>query len=404
MSLIVQKYGGTSVGDLDRIKEVADRVIRTRQAGHDVVVIVSAMAGETNRLIAMAHGISLAPNQREYDQLISTGEQVTIALLSLALQEKGQPAISFLGHQVKIVTDSVHSKARIQQIDAQLIGPNLKDGKVVVVAGFQGMDAQGNITTLGRGGSDTTAVALAAALKADLCEIYTDVDGVYTTDPRICPDAKKLKQISYDEMLEMASQGAKVLQVRSVEFAAKYQVKLVVRSSFNQEEGTLVTKEEETMEDVLVSGIALEEGEAKIALRGVPDKPGVASQVFTEIAKANINVDMIVQNISEDGLTDLTFTIPKADLKEASQIIAQVSKDIGARKVETDEDIAKVSVIGVGMRSHAGVAVKVFQTMAANNINMEMLSTSEIRISLVVRKKKGREAVRLLHKAFDLGK
>jgi len=404
MALIVQKYGGTSVGDPDRIRNVAKRVIETRKQGHDVVVVVSAMSGETNRLIDLAKSISKEPDGREYDQLISTGEQVTIALLALALQEAGQPARSFLGHQVKIVTDSVFSKARIKNIDADVVFDSLKKGMVVVVAGFQGMDEEGNITTLGRGGSDTTGVAIAAALKADLCEIYTDVDGVYTTDPRICPDAKKLTKISYEEMLELASVGAKVLQIRSVEFAAKYNVNLVVRSSFNHNEGTLVCKEDTSMEDVVVSGIALAKDEAKVALRRLADKPGVASQIFKPIAESNINVDMIVQNVSEDGFTDMTFTVPKGDLPKAKKLIESISESIGCKKIDADEDIAKVSVVGVGMRSHAGVASKIFQTLAANGVNIEMISTSEIKVSVVVKNKDGEKAVKVLHEAFGLGK
>lgn len=404
MSLIVQKYGGTSVANIDRIHEVAQRVLKTKKKGNDLVIVVSAMAGETNRLIHLVHSITKDPDEREYDQVIATGEQITSALLALTLQKLGQPARSFLGHQVKIQTDSVHAKARIQKIDAQVIFKALKENKVVVVAGFQGADEEGNITTIGRGGSDITAVALSAALKADLCEIYTDVDGVYTTDPRICPDAKKIDQISYDEILEMASQGAKVLQMRSVVFAAKYGINLVVRSSFNDHEGTLISKEEKPMEDLLVSGITLDESEAKIALRGVPDKPGVAKKVFSPIAAQSINVDMIVQNIGEDGFTDLTFTLPTADLLKAKKILQKVSQEIGCKRIDTDESIAKVSVIGVGMRSHAGVAAQVFETLSDNGINIEMISTSEIRVSVVVRKDKGQKAVKALHEAFGLGK
>lgn len=403
MSLIVQKYGGTSVQDAAHIKNVAKRVLETAKAGHQVVVVLSAMAGETNRLIALAQSVCAEPDGREYDQVISTGEQVTIGLLAMALQAAGVPARSFSGHQVKIVTDSAHSKARIQKIDASVIFDSLGKGMVVVVAGFQGMDDDGNITTLGRGGSDTTAVALAAALKADLCEIYTDVDGVYTTDPRICPDAKKLPRVSHDEMLEMASQGAKVLQIRSVEFAAKYNVNLVVRSSFNSNEGTIVVKEDKRMEDVVVSGITLDEGEAKLALRRLPDKPGVAMNVFVPIADAGINVDMIVQNLSDDGFTDLTFTIPAGDLAQAQKVIAGISKNVGVARVDADKEIAKVSVIGVGMRSHAGVAAKVFKTLSDAKINIQMISTSEIRISVVVEKKSGKAAVKALHAAFGLG-
>lgn len=400
--LIVQKFGGTSVADVARIRHVAGRIMATRKKGHDVVVVVSAMAGETNRLIALAHALAKNPAEREFDQLVATGEQVTIALLAMCLQDMGQEATSFLGHQVQIITDSNYSRARIQKINSQIIHDTLKQNKVVVVAGFQGMDENGNITTLGRGGSDTSAVALAAALKADLCEIYTDVDGVYTTDPRIVPGARKLDKISVDEMMEMASQGAKVLQMRSVVFAARYNVNLVVRSSFTEDQGTLITKEDKTMEDVVVTGISLDEGEAKIALRGLADKPGVASRVFVPIAEAGINVDMIVQNISQEGLTDITFTIPKTDLDRSKKIIDTL--EIGIKKVEADEDIAKVSVVGVGMRSHAGVAAKVFKTLSEHKINIEMISTSEIRISVVVSKKKGKEAVQALHAAFELGK
>jgi aspartate kinase len=403
MALIVQKFGGTSVGDVEKIKNVASRAIKTVKKGNQVVVVVSAMSGETNRLIGLAHQISDRPCEREYDQLISTGEQVTIALLSLALQEKGQDAISFLGHQVKINTDSDYSRARILGIDGQKIKDALDLGKVVVVAGFQGMDEKGNITTLGRGGSDTTAVAIAAALKADLCEIYTDVDGVYTTDPRVCSDAKKIDKISYEEMMEMASHGAKVLQMRSVVFAAKYGVNLVVRSSFNENPGTIVTKEDKPMEDVVVSGITLNQNEAKLALRGLPDKPGVALQVFSPISKAGVNVDMIVQNISKEGFTDLTFTVPISDLHRSNDIIEELKTKVGFNSVESDQDIAKVSVIGVGMRSNAGVAAKVFETLSQENINVLMISTSEIRISVVVESENGEKAVKALHQAFDLG-
>lgn len=404
MALIVQKFGGTSVQDVERIRNVAKRVIETRKAGHDVVVVLSAMAGETNRLIDLTKAISREADTREYDQVIATGEQVTIGLLALALIDQGQPAQSYLGSQVRILTDSVHSKARIQKIDADPIVDSLKAGKVVVVAGFQGVDSSGNITTLGRGGSDTTAVALAAALKADLCEIYTDVDGVYTTDPRICPDARKLKKIAYEEMLELASLGAKVLQIRSVEFAAKYGVNLVVRSSFNHNEGTLVCKEDQSMEDVIVSGVALDINEAKVSLRGLPDKPGIASHIFSEIAGANINVDMIVQNVSAEGHTDLTFTVPTADLAKAKSLIEKVGPAVGCKKVEADEGIAKVSIVGVGMRSHAGVAAKVFSTLASQGINIQMISTSEIKVSVVVAKDQGKEAVKVLHAAFELAK
>lgn len=403
MSLIVQKYGGTSVGDPDRIKNVAQRVIEAKQAGHDVIVVVSAMAGETDRLIKLAQQVSSQPQGREMDQLLSTGEQVTIALLSMTLQALGQSSRSFLGSQVKIITDDIHNKARIQSINAQPVYDALKKGEIVVVAGFQGVTQDGSITTLGRGGSDTTAVALAAATNADLCEIYTDVDGVYTTDPRICPNAKKLDKISYEEMLELASLGAKVLQIRSVEFAAKYNVNLVVRSSFDHSEGTLVTKEDKDMEKFVVSGVALDQNEAKLSLRSVPDRPGVASQVFGLIAEANINVDMIIQNLSAEGRTDMTFTLPRQDLNQAKKIILEKQTEIGFVTLDSDEDVAKVSIVGVGMRSHAGVAAKAFKILGDNQINVQMISTSEIKISVVVAKDHGKKAVQVLHDGFGLG-
>lgn len=402
--LIVQKFGGTSVGDLERIRNVARRVLSTQKQGHDLVVVVSAMSGETNRLVDLAHKISREPDGREYDQLVSTGEQVTIALLALAIQDQGGKAQSFLGHQVNIITDSAYSKARIKSIDASVIHKELKEGKVVVIAGFQGMDDKGNITTLGRGGSDTTGVAIAAALKADACEIYTDVDGIYTTDPRIVPEAKKLSKISYEEMLEMASSGAKVLQIRSVEMAAKYNVPLWVKSSFNNEEGTLVIKEDKEMEKVLISGIAFDKQEAKIAVRRLADRPGVAAQLFAPLAEAHINIDMIIQNISAEGFTDLTFTLPRADLQKGLRIVEKTSKEIGVGKVEADEKIAKVSVIGVGMRSHSGVAARVFETLAQEKINIMMISTSEIKISVVIAEGEMEKAVRALHQSFELDK
>ena len=402
--LIVQKYGGTSVGDVERIRNVARRVLSTQKQGHDVVVVVSAMSGETNRLVDLAHKISREPDGREYDQLVSTGEQVTIALLALAIQDQGGKAQSFLGHQVNIITDSAHSKARIKSIDASVIHKELKEGKVVVIAGFQGMDDKGNITTLGRGGSDTTGVAIAAALKADACEIYTDVDGIYTTDPRIVPEAKKLSKISYEEMLEMASSGAKVLQIRSVEMAAKYNVPLWVKSSFNNEEGTLVIKEDKEMEKVLIFGIAFDKQEAKIAVRRLADRPGVAAQLFAPLSEAHINIDMIIQNISAEGFTDLTFTLPRADLQKGLRIVEKTAKEIGVGKVEADEKIAKVSVIGVGMRSHSGVAALVFETLAKEKINIMMISTSEIKISVVIAESEMEKAVRSLHKSFELDK
>lgn len=399
----MQKYGGTSVANTERILAVARRVIETKKQGHDVVVVVSAMAGETNRLIDLAKQLTPTPSAREMDQLVATGEQVTIALMSLALQSLGQPARSFLGAQVKILTDNVHTKARIQSIDADTIFSSLKNGEVVVVAGFQGVTPDGSITTLGRGGSDTTAVAIAAAIKADLCEIYTDVDGVYTMDPRICPKAKKLHRISYEEMLELASLGAKVLQIRSVEFAAKYRVNLVVRSSFNHNEGTLVTHEESNMENIVVSGIALDESEAKLAIRDVPDQPGISKQVFGAIAEANINVDMIIQNTGSDGLADLSFTVPAVDLATSKKIVTALKDRLKFSRIDADPNIAKVSIVGVGMRSHAGVAAKAFALLAENQINIDMISTSEIKISLVVKKEHGKLAARVLHDGFSLG-
>jgi aspartate kinase len=403
MSLIVKKFGGTSVGTLDKIRNVAQRVLQVQKAGHDLVVVVSAMAGETNRLVGLAKEISEVPEGREYDVLVATGEQVTVGLLALTIQALGGKAISFLGHQVKILTDEAHGKARIRSIDDHRIHEELKLGKIVVVAGFQGVDEGGNVTTLGRGGSDTTAVALAAALKADRCEIYTDVDGVYTTDPNMVPHAKKIDRVSFEEMLEMASTGAKVLQIRSVEMAAKFQVPLEVRSSFNENPGTLVTMEDKQMESRMVTGVSYDRNEAKIAVREVPDRPGIASKLFTPVSQANINVDMIVQNVSKAGTTDLTFTIPQSDLAQALGIVKKVAKEIGAKEVETSTDIAKVSVIGLGMRSHAGIAAKMFETLAKENINVQMISTSEIKLSVIIDEKYTELAVRVLHDAFELG-
>ncbi len=403
MALVVKKFGGTSVGTVEKIQLVAQRVIAQQQQGDQVVVVVSAMAGETNRLVGLSHAITKTPEGREYDVLVSTGEQVTISLLSLAIQNMGGKAISFLGHQVKILTDEAHSKARILSIEGERIHQELGQGKVVVVAGFQGVDRQGNLTTLGRGGSDTTAVALAAALKADICEIFTDVDGVYTTDPNMVPHAKKIDRISYDEMLEMASTGAKVLQIRSVEMAAKYQVPLEVRCTFNDNPGTLVTQEEAQMESRMVTGVSYDRNEAKIAVREVPDKPGIASKIFTPVSEANINVDMIVQNVSSKGHTDLTFTVPKSELQQSLKIVEPIAKAIGAKQVETSTEIAKVSVIGLGMRSHAGIAAKMFETLAQDNINVQMISTSEIKISIIIDEKYLELAVRILHDAFELG-
>ena len=404
MALIVQKYGGTSVGDLARIRNVAQRVAKTRRERNDVVVVVSAMAGETDRLIRLAQEASEIPNLREYDSLISTGEQVSAALLAITLQSMGIPARSFLGPQIRVLTDSAFSVARIREVETARLRRELKAGRVPVVTGFQGVDREGNITTLGRGGSDTTGVAVAAALKADVCEIYTDVDGVYTTDPNICPDARKIFRISYDEMMEMASLGAKVLQIRSVEFAKKYNVPIHVRSSFNDKSGTWVVKEDEKMEKVLVSGVTLSKHEARITITRVPDKPGVASRIFTPISDAHIVVDMIIQNTSLDGSTDLTFTIPKGDLKKAMKLVKKTAEEIKAQSVMADENIVKVSIIGAGMVSHAGVASKMFTALAKENVNILMISTSEIKISCVVEAKYGELAARVLHQAFGLAK
>ena len=404
MALIVQKYGGTSVGSPDRIKNVAQRVAKFKMLGHQVVVVVSAMSGETNRLIALAKEIQSNPDAREMDVLVSTGEQVTIALLSMALMELGLKAKSYTGSQVKIVTDSAHTKARILDIEEHNMRADLDAGYVVVVAGFQGVDENGNITTLGRGGSDTTGVALAAALKADECQIYTDVDGVYTTDPRLVPEARRLKTITFEEMLEMASLGSKVLQIRSVEFAGKYKVKLRVLSSFDDEgEGTLITfEEEDNMEQAIISGIAFNRDEAKVTVLGVPDKPGIAYQILGPVGEANIDVDMIIQNVGADGTTDFTFTVHRNEYKKALDVLKGVQAHIGAREITGDDRIAKVSVVGVGMRSHAGIASTMFRTLAEEGINIQMISTSEIKISVVIDEKYMELAVRVLHKAFNL--
>ncbi len=404
MALIVQKYGGTSVGSAERIKNVARRVAGTKDQGHDVVVVVSAMAGETDRLIGLAGEVSGHPAGREYDVVLSTGEQVTIGLLALALQDLGYRAKSFAGHQIPIITDSVHSSARIKSIGEKRIRKELADGTILVVAGFQGVDEEGDITTLGRGGSDTTAVALAAALKADLCEIYTDVEGIFTTDPAICPDARKLEKISYDEMLEMASLGAKVLQTRSVEFAKKYDVPLMVRSSFTEDDGTIVCKEDEEMEKAMVSGITYNKDEAKISVVRVPDRPGIAARLFRPLTEAGINIDMIVQNISHDGHTDLTFTVSKGDYRKALELVRSKASEVEAEDVIGDPDIAKISIVGAGMRSHAGVASRMFETFSREGINIQMISTSEIKISCVVDVKYTELAVRVLHEAFGLGR
>ncbi len=404
MALIVQKYGGTSVGSPERIKNVAQRVARWKAKGHKVVVVVSAMSGETNRLIALAREVQPEPDARELDQMVSTGEQVTIGLVAMALKQIGVDARSYTGPQVKILTDSAFTKARILSIDEHNMRADLDAGRVVVVAGFQGMDADGNVTTLGRGGSDTTGVALAAALKADECQIYTDVDGVYTTDPRIVPNARRLKTVTFEEMLEMASLGSKVLQIRSVEFAGKYKVKLRVLSSFQDEgDGTLITfEEEENMEQAIISGIAFNRDEAKITVQGVPDKPGIAYQILGPVADANIDVDMIVQNAGVHGLTDFSFTVPRNDYARARKLIEEVQKHIGAKELIGDDRIAKVSIVGVGMRSHCGIASKAFRALSEEGINIQMISTSEIKISVVVDEKYLELAVRVLHDAFDL--
>ena len=402
MALIVQKYGGSSMASTEKIKLVARRVAKTRAKGNDVVVVVSAMSGETDRLIKLAKAIDERPDTREYDALISTGENVSIALLAIALNAMKRPAISFGGSQVRILTDSVHSKARIESIDDRRIRTELAAGKIVVIAGFQGVTEKGDVTTLGRGGSDTTAVALAAALKADVCEIYSDVDGVYTTDPRIVPEARKLKRVAYEEMLEMSSLGAKVLQIRSVEFAAKYGVKLRCRSTFSNDPGTLICREEEIMEKEVVSGVTYNKDEAKISIRHVPDQPGIAAKIFGPIGEANINIDMIIQNVSKEGFTDVTFTVPKGDLWEAMKIAKSTAKVLGARGVTGDGNIAKVSVVGVGMRSHSGVATTMFEAFASESINIQMISTSEIKISCVIEEKYTELAVRVLHDAFKL--
>ena len=406
MALIVQKYGGTSVGSVERIRAVAERVAKFKMLGHQVVVVLSAMSGETNRLIGLAKQIQANPDPRELDVMVSTGEQVTIALLAMALKDLGLKARSYTGAQVRILTDSAFTKARILDIDEANMRRDLDSGHVVVVAGFQGVDENGNITTLGRGGSDTTGVALAAALKADECQIYTDVDGVYTTDPRIVPEARRLKTITFEEMLEMASLGSKVLQIRSVEFAGKYKVKLRVLSSFQEEgDGTLITfEEDDKMEQAIISGIAFNRDEAKITVVGVPDHPGIAYQILGPVADANIDVDMIVQNVGHENTTDFTFTVHRNDFAKAMDIVKANSASIGAREVTGDDKIAKVSIVGVGMRSHVGIARKMFETLSKENINLQMISTSEIKISVVVDDKYLELAVRALHQAFELDK
>lgn len=400
--LIVQKYGGTSVANLERIKAVAERIISYKKQGHDLVVVVSAMAGETDRLINLAKQITENPPLREFDLLVSTGEQVSSALLSITLQSMGYPSIALLGYQVPIYTTDLFTKAKIKEIKIEKIKECLSKGKIVIIAGFQGVTEKGDITTLGRGGSDTTAVALAASLKADFCEIYTDVEGVYTADPRIVSKARKLKKISYEEMLEMASSGAKVLEMRSVELAMIYKVPLIVRSSFTNVEGTLITEEDEEMEKVLVSGITYNRNEARISIYGVPDKPGIAAQIFGPIGEKGIVVDMIIQTARPDEKADLTFTVPRTDYKEALKIINGVAQKLGAEKVEGDNHIAKVSIVGAGMKTHPGVATKMFETLAKHGINIMMISTSEIKISCVIDEKYTELAVRALHEAFNL--
>ena len=404
MALIVQKFGGTSVGSPERIEQVAEKVAKFRAAGDDVVVVVSAMSGETNRLLSLAKQVCTRPSLREMDVMIATGEQVTIALLAIALNKIGVPAVSFTGAQVPIVTDSAHGKARILSIDETKVTAQLKAGKVVIVAGFQGVDEQGNITTLGRGGSDTTAVALAAALKADECQIYTDVDGVYTTDPRVVSRAQRLERITFEEMLEMASLGSKILQLRSVEFAGKYNVPLRVLHSFQEGSGTLITTDdnEDNMEQPIISGIAFNRDEAKLTIRGVPDTPGVAFKILGPISAANIDIDMIVQNVAQDNTTDFTFTVNNVDYDKALDVLQATAKEIGATEVSGTTSIAKVSIVGVGMRSHPGVASRMFEALAKENINIQMISTSEIRVSVVIDEKYVELAVRALHTAFGL--
>ncbi|MCF6250932.1 MAG: aspartate kinase [Methylococcaceae bacterium] len=404
MAVFVYKFGGTSVGSVERIKAVAEKIKKSTELGNHIVVVVSAMSGETNRLTGLAKEMQAQPNSREMDVLLSTGEQVTMSLLSMALHDLDCPACSYTGGQVKILTDSMHTKARIIEIDDVKIKQDLDQGKVVVVAGFQGIDEHGNITTLGRGGSDTTAVALAAALKADECHIYTDVDGVYTTDPRVEPKARRLDKITFEEMLELASLGSKVLQIRAVEFAGKYNVALRVLSSFKEGCGTLITYEESQMERALISGIAFNRDEAKLTITGVPDLPGVASKILCPVADKNIEVDMIIQNIAADETTDFTFTVHRNDYQKSKQVLEETCKELGAKQVTGDDSIVKVSIVGVGMRSHAGIASTMFKVLADEGINIRMISTSEIKISVVVDEKYLELAVRALHKAFDLEK
>ena len=402
MGLVVQKYGGTSVGSIDRIKNVAQRAVATKKRGNQVVVVLSAMSGETDRLISLANEIDPEHNRREHDVLVSSGEQVSIALLAMAIETLGEKAISYLGSQITIRTDSDHSRARIKDIDGSRIKKALDQDSIVVVAGFQGVDADGNITTLGRGGSDTSAVAVATALSADVCEIYTDVDGIYTTDPNICNQARKLDWISYDEMLELSSLGAKVLQIRSVEFAQKHGMPIHVRSSFSDSQGTIVCKEEEGMEKAIVSGVAYNKNEAKVTICGIPDRPGIAAAIFSAISAQGIVVDMIIQNTSAEGLTDLTFTVPKLDYDHALTSLQNINQEIGAQEINGDKNIAKVSIVGIGMRTHANVASRMFATLARENINIMMISTSEIKVSCVIAEKYTELAVRVLHQEFEL--
>ncbi len=404
MALIVQKYGGTSIGTVERIQAAATRIIETKRQGNDVVAIISAMSGETDKLIGLAQQISINPDERELDLLLSSGERISAALIAIAINELGFRAKSFTGRQVGIITDEAHTKAKIERITAERVQDALQKGVIPVIAGFQGVTITSDVTTLGRGGSDLTAIALAAALKADLCEIYTDVDGVYTTDPSIVPDARKLDRISYDEMLELASLGAKVLQTRSVEFAKKYEVPVVVRSSFNKNPGTLVVKEDKEMEKVVVSGVTYDKNQAKVTVIAVRDMPGIAAKLFNKIARANLVVDMIVQNISSDGkATDISFTVSKTDSRKALEITKGLVTELGAKDVVLREDIAKVSIIGVGMRTHSGVAAKMFETLAKHRINIMMISTSEIKISCIIASKYTELAVRVLHDVFELG-
>ena len=402
--LIVQKFGGTSVGDLDRIQNVANRVSATKKAGNDVVVVVSAMSGETNKLVGYAEHFSSSPSRAEMDMLLSSGERVTASLLSIALNEMGYETVAMTGRKAGIVTDDSHTKARIEEINPEVMNANIKEGKIIVVAGFQGVNTSGDITTLGRGGSDLSAVAIAGAIGADLCEIYTDVNGIYTTDPRIEPKAKKLDNISYEEMLELASLGAKVLQNRSVEMAKKLNVNLVTRSSFSDEEGTLITKEENIMEAPLVSGIALDRNQARVSLMGVVDKPGIASEIFNKLADAEVNIDVIIQNKAQNGTTNIDFTVPVSDLSDAKAVVHAFVKNSEIKDESYNENICKVSVVGVGMKSHAGVAARAFSTMANNNININMISTSEIKVSMVIDEKYAELAVRGLHEAYELDK